>query len=64
MTSAYNEAMDSSDAKYKIYIHQDTFLIYRNLLCEMIRFFMDNTQVGMIGVLGRSAAKQDGDFSD
>lgn len=62
MTSAYNEAMDRSDAKYKIYIHQDTFLIYGDLLCEMIRFFSENSQVGIIGVLGRTEANPDGTF--
>ena len=62
ITSAYNEAMYRSDAKYKIYIHQDTFFIYKDLLCEMIRFFMENPQVGMIGVLGRIKSKRDGNF--
>ena len=27
MTSGYNAAMLSSDAKYKIYLHHDTFII-------------------------------------
>ena len=62
MTSAYNEAMERSDAKYKIYIHQDTFLIYVDLLCDIIDFFAKNPQVGIIGVLGRSDAKQDGNL--
>ena len=62
MTSAYNEAMYRSDAKYKIYIHQDTFLIYTDMLRDMISFFMENPQIGMIGVLGRSEIKQDGNL--
>lgn len=60
MTSAYNEAMYSSDAKYKIYIHQDTFLIHRDLLHELIGFFMENPKVGMVGVLGSSKMQSDG----
>ena len=28
MTSGYNAAMKASDAKYKIYIHQDVFLVF------------------------------------
>lgn len=62
MTAAYNEAMYSSDAKYKIYIHQDTFLIYADLLYDIIDFFAGNPQIGMIGVLGRSETKQDGNL--
>ena len=62
MTSAYNEAMYRSDAKYKIYMHQDTFLIYADILYDIIDFFAENPQVGMIGVLGRSEAKQDGNL--
>ncbi|MDE7007053.1 MAG: glycosyltransferase family protein, partial [Lachnospiraceae bacterium] len=27
MASGYNEGMGSSDAKYKIYLHQDTFIV-------------------------------------
>ena len=62
MTSAYNEAMERSDAKYKIYIHQDTFLIYADLLYDLLGFFAENPQVGMVGVLGRSEARQDGNL--
>ena len=34
----YNLAMLQTDAKYKIYMHQDVFLIYENLLIELIAF--------------------------
>lgn len=60
MTAAYNEAMHSSDAKYKIYIHQDTFLIYSDVLCELIEMFRENPQIGMAGVLGGSGLNRDG----
>lgn len=52
MTAAYNEAMHSSDAKYKVYIHQDTFLIYADLLNALLNVFKENPDIGMIGVLG------------
>lgn len=60
MVSAYNEAMHSSDAKYKIYIHQDTFLIYLDMLCELLEIFSKNPEIGMIGVLGGSGLHKDG----
>ena len=31
ITSGYNEGMSSTDAKYKIYLHQDVFLLNRPL---------------------------------
>ncbi len=30
MTEGYNEAMTTSDAKYKIYMHQDVFILNCN----------------------------------
>lgn len=60
MTAAYNEAMHSSDAKYKIYIHQDTFLIYPDMLWELLKIFKENPEIGMVGVLGGSSLDRDG----
>lgn len=31
MTAGYNEGMNSTDAKYKVYMHQDAFIINRFL---------------------------------
>jgi hypothetical protein len=52
LCSAYNEAMFSNDAKYKIYLHQDTFIINRNCLIDVVNIFISNGQIGMIGVTG------------
>ncbi|MDE7132446.1 MAG: glycosyltransferase family protein [Lachnospiraceae bacterium] len=60
MAAAYNEAMHSSDAKYKIYIHQDTFLIYSDLLCDLIEMFKEKPDIGMAGVLGERELDKDG----
>lgn len=49
---AYNRAMNQSDAKYKVYMHQDVFLIEKNILSRCIEFFKMHKQAGMIGVLG------------
>ncbi len=51
MTSGYNEAMNSSNAKYKIYTHQDVFFINRNILSDLLRIFKDK-DVGLIGMVG------------
>lgn len=51
MTAGYNAAMEASDAKYKVYLHQDVFLINRNLISELIEIFSCK-EIGMIGVVG------------
>lgn len=52
MAAGYNAAMKESDAKYKIYLHQDVFLIYRDLLKDLIAVFESDENIGMAGVLG------------
>ena len=44
--------MASCDAKYKVYLHQDTFILYQNFLKDTINIFENNSTIGMIGVLG------------
>jgi len=51
MTSGYNEAMESSDARYKIYIHQDVLIVNRKILFDLLRIFADPT-VGLVGMVG------------
>lgn len=51
MNAAYNAAMNSSDAKYKIYLHQDVFLLDQNILYEILQIFQ-NPNIGMIGIVG------------
>lgn len=51
MTSGYNKAMNSSDAKYKIYLHQDVFILNKNFLFNLLYYFSDKS-TGMIGMVG------------
>ena len=52
MAAGYHAAMKESDAKYKIYLHQDVFLIYKDLLNELVAIFQNDETIGMAGVLG------------
>lgn len=52
LTAAYNEAMQCSKAKYKVYLHHDTFIINPDFIEECLRIFRANPQVGMIGNVG------------
>ena len=51
MAAGYNAAMDSSDARCKVYLHQDTLLVNKNFVEDMLRIFSD-ASVGMIGMVG------------
>lgn len=52
MASGYNKAMAQSDAKYKIYLHEDVMVVNRKLLSELLEAFQEST-VGMVGILGK-----------
>lgn len=52
MADAYDAGMKSSDARYKIYLHQDVFLIYQNLLYDMLEIFKSDEQIGLMGCIG------------
>jgi len=51
MTEGYNKGTELTDAKYKIYIHQDLFVVNERFLHEVLRIFEDPT-IGMIGMMG------------
>ncbi|MBB6445209.1 glycosyltransferase family protein [Bacillus benzoevorans] len=52
LTSGYNEAMRKTDAKYKVYLHQDTYIINKNFLFEIIALFQRYPKLGMMGAIG------------
>ena len=52
MTGGYNEAMLRTNARYKIYLHQDVFLLNPDLLFELLSLFQANPRIGLIGVVG------------
>jgi hypothetical protein len=52
MTSGYNQAMQQSDARYKIYLHQDLFVLKRDILPGLLAIFQRDPTVGLIGLAG------------
>ena len=54
MCAGYNEAMHSTDAKYKVYLHQDVFILYKDFLYEILKIFTTDEGVGLIGLVGTS----------
>ena len=59
MTAGYQAAMEASDARYKIYLHQDVFVVNKDILHELLRLFSHNPQIGMIGVAGATTLNAD-----
>lgn len=60
MTAGYNEGMNKSNAKYKIYMHQDVFITNKDFLGEMLNVFQKDKEIGMIGMVGTPYMVKDG----
>lgn len=60
ITSAYNEAMVSCNAKYKIYMHQDVFILNRNFLNDALSIFLSDPKIGLLGMVGYTKISPDG----
>ncbi len=52
MAEGYNRAIVSSDAKYKIYLHQDLFIVNRYFLYNILNIFEADDSISMIGMMG------------
>lgn len=52
ITSGYNEAVKKTDAKYKVYLHQDVFIVNKDFIFDILAIFNENKQIGMIGTVG------------
>ena len=52
MVEAYQAGMEQSDAKYKIYIHQDVWIVGKDFLHTMVNCFRNDENIGMAGVVG------------
>lgn len=52
MTEAYQAGMKASTAKYKIYLHQDVFILNKNFLIDTLQIFLRNPDIGMLGMVG------------
>lgn len=60
MASAYNEAMNASDARYKVYMHQDVFIVEKNFIEKILKIFASDKKIGMVGMVGTTRLSKDG----
>ena len=52
MVEAYQAGMEATDAKYKIYIHQDVWIVGKDFLHTMLNCFKSDKSIGLAGVVG------------
>lgn len=60
MASGYNQGMEASDARYKIYIHQDTFITEKRFLHKLLKVFEQDEKIGLVGMIGTEKLSKDG----
>ena len=60
MGDGFNEAMQLSDAKYKVFLHQDVFIVYKNFIRDLLWIFDQDKEIGMIGMVGSPVMPAEG----
>ena len=59
MCNAYNQAMKKTDAKYKVYLHQDVLIRNKNIISDLLEIFKDD-EIGLVGMAGGTAMPTNG----
>ncbi len=59
IAEGYNAGMQASEAKYKVYLRQDTFILNREFIYDIIKIFESDGSIGMLGVLGTDSLPAD-----
>nr|WP_054949691.1 glycosyltransferase family protein [Numidum massiliense] len=59
MAAAYNMALQHN-AKYKIYLHQDTFIVNPDFLQDTLAVFQEDDSLGLLGMIGCKVAPPSG----
>lgn len=54
MTAGYNAGMQSSDARYKVYLHQDVRIVNPRFIYDLFNVFAADDEIGLIGMIGAS----------
>lgn len=59
IASGYNEGMKRAKGKYKVYLHQDTYIINPNFISDILDLFRDEN-IGIIGIVGAKQLPEQG----
>lgn len=60
MLEGYREAAESTDAYYKVFLHQDVFVLNRHLISDLLRIFQSDSSIGMVGMVGTGQLPKSG----
>lgn len=64
LASGYNLGMRKTNAKYKVYLHQDTYIINKNFIYDILNVFNMDRNIGIIGVIGSKVIPTTGKWFD
>lgn len=59
MAAGYNAGMESSNAKYKVYLHQDVMIIDINFIEKLLKVFCSSNSIGILGCVGATKLSSD-----
>ena len=62
IAAAYNQAMETSDAKYKIYMRNGIEIKNKNFIADILAIFKTNWNIGLIGMSGVKVIPTDADM--
>ncbi len=63
MCAGYNQGQQMSAAKYKVYLHQDTLVVNKYLVRDLLELFSD-ASIGLVGVIGCRSLPKSGVWWD
>ncbi|MEW9123297.1 MAG: glycosyltransferase [Thermotaleaceae bacterium] len=52
MTAGYNQGLRDSDAKYKVYLHQDVLILNKDFIKDFLNIFTKHPAIGLMGLVG------------
>lgn len=52
MLLGMQEGREATDAKYKVYLHQDTFILNKYFIKDILSIFSSRDNIGLIGMVG------------
>lgn len=59
MAAGYNMGMQSTDAKYKVYMHQDVLILNPMFISDIIKIFNLDEEIALMGMIGAKHLSED-----
>lgn len=59
MTAGYNAGMLGTDARYKVYMHQDVLIVNPDFISDLLRVFATDDSIALVGMIGAERLDSD-----